>query len=303
MESRARRDTSTMLQYYDARGRLVAGTAEPTSDRSVREHFEYDAQGRLVAILSQDAREGNDGNCDVEGGCPEPARSTTQRIDLVWDGSGRLRQRIRRRDEYVETRRKHVWEQTTADAIMSELELGYDGAGRLVTVTAGRHRRTFEYDIAGLPVREIVEQPGAPPRRYEITHDARGRIVGREAPEHTYWFRYDDHGRVVRRDLLGAPGDEQYETWEYDARGAVIWHRDVRGSVRSGSPWEHTLELRYDELGRLQETRAGGKLQKIFTYAGACDAVKNAPPPPDPLGMGPERCLTSPGGVLPTCWW
>ncbi|HSK04919.1 MAG TPA: hypothetical protein VK932_26905, partial [Kofleriaceae bacterium] len=93
------------VQYHDARGRLISGTAELPPEGDAWERFEYDARGQLVAITSHEQRPPIDGNCDVVGGCVTPALRAFDRVDLTWDDTGQLRRKVHRRDEYEERRR------------------------------------------------------------------------------------------------------------------------------------------------------------------------------------------------------
>ncbi len=241
------------VQYHDAQGRLISGTAELAPEGDAWERFDYDARGRLVAITSYEQRPPIDGNCDVVGGCVTPAVRAIDRVELAWDDTGQLLRKVHRRDEYEEGRRgSYHHAQTTTH----EAEYGPDRAERVA------------------------------PRR------ARGR---------SHAYHRDERGRAVRRDTLGGGELEHYEVWEYDDRGAVTRYVDTWEHARGGIRQDRELLLRYDAAGRLREVRDNGQPQRIYTYAGACDAVRLDPTTPDPEGRA--HCLSSPHRVLNPCWW
>ncbi len=225
IEHRDDRDFET-VQYHDAQGRLISGTAQPVRDGEAWERFAYDARGRLVAITSHEDRPSIDGNCDVVGGCDTPALRAIERIELAWDDAGRLLRKRYQRDEYEDRGGRY----RPSDSASKVREYG----GGAAADSAGQVRGTT----------------------HAFQRDDRGRVVRRDTLrkselEHFETWEYDDRGAVSRYvdtwvHASGGPRHERELRLRYDDAGRL---REV---VADGKP-----QRIYTYTGRCDAVRIG----------------------------------------------
>ncbi|WP_213233197.1 polymorphic toxin type 47 domain-containing protein [Caballeronia sp. NK8] len=160
---------------------------------------------------------------------------------------------------------------------------GYDDHGYLNSVTdrAGTVTRRFAYE-EGLMVRQRNAEGFECEYRWAHTQDRACVVEHRTSAGEHYRFRYDfEHGQSEATDVFG-----NVARWQFDANQRVTAHTGFDGlSYRfeydpSGwpsvmhLPGERTVELRYDELGRLvAETDPLGQTTR-FEYHASTASVR-----------------------------
>jgi len=158
------------------------------------ERFVYADSGALTEIVARRTDPEGNLNCDIDGGCPFPARRSITRVVAVYDAQGRLA-RLERSWTYYSERGENDWERDDHDA--RALAISYDARGaRHVTATGtmtdDRDRNGPAFDLWGrLVVGRAVAAPTA--------QLADANLVG-DVPAGPAELHYDDRGRVVAID-------------------------------------------------------------------------------------------------------
>lgn len=299
-----------LAQHYAADGRVLSGRTRLRYHGSGWERFVYDDDDRLVTIHSYEEIAEEDFPCEAEGGCYTPPRRVVGRTDVSWDESGRL---VRTSFETVDYGRASGGSYRRRSGEHRDLRYEYEG-DRLATLRSstreGGATTTLRYE--GERLTRIVREAEYP-RRTAVETDANGRIVRTEyetcTPSHecrvsrVSRYTYDDAGQLVRADYEDPSGDSlpSFRTWEYEA-GRVV--RSYKADIaRNGNEVSaHTFAYAYDELGRVVQVDADGRVRERRRYEGACDRVGTDALLPSALAdQGVRPCIRSPGYVLDTC--
>ena len=297
-----------LAHHYTADGRVLSGTTRLRYHGNGWERFVYEGE-RLIAIHSYEEIAEEDFPCDAEGGCYTPPRRVVARTDVSWDDAGRL---ARTSFETVDYGRSDDGSYRRRSGEHHDLRYEYAG-DRLTTLRSstreGSATTTLHYE--GERLTRIVRDAEYP-RRTAVETDASGRILRTEYETCTPTYEcrvtrvsrytYDDAGRLVRADYEDPTGDSlpSFATWEYRA-GRVV--RTSKADLSNGNEVSaHTFAYAYDELGRLVEVEADGRIRERRRYEGACDRVgRDAFVPSALADQGLRPCIRSPGYVLDTC--
>ncbi|HEY3806830.1 MAG TPA: RHS repeat domain-containing protein [Kofleriaceae bacterium] len=261
---------------YDAAGHIIFGTTQLTYDGRGREYFRWDGP-RLVHVDSYYDQDARRGDCDVEGGCDEPATRTIDEMTLRYDGArlvGTDRTTLvferDNRGAYVSSDRRHDREAMAYDG---ERLVGFRGTIRW----AGGHpveRRNGTFD-------DTFEWHG-------------DRLAAYRWASYLQTFAYDSLGRLANETLTG--GAEHTTTaWSYDSTGRLV------SRTEDGSDGRHEWTWRYDDAGRVVRFTNGGATTD-YAYGASCPAHLNAPITPTALARAKlVVCAQSPGDLYDTC--
>jgi YD repeat-containing protein len=281
--------TDQRIARYDASGRLVFAQTRLTYDGRGFEHVIWDA-GRVARIdtfYEQDAREGN---CDVEGGCDEPAYRTVERTHFRYDSAGRLRHEARTKWTYA-ANETGGWTQSGDED--HERGFRYEG-GKLVAIEHDRGDERFEHEH-GHPVRRHFAGRTS---QFEWQGN---RLVMFRWFDYAQSFEYDDRGRLVREVLAKkSDGAAQPQTteWAYNAAGHVLSE-----TMRTAHA-VRTQSFDYDDQGRLARTSQDGRPIRTYAYGAACPARLNAVRAPTAeRRAGLDLCIGSPGYAFDSCFY
>ena len=223
---------SETLTYDDA-GKLI----QKSFDDGTLEEYQYDARGRLVAVMNQPVPASLVGWDTLY-----PGQWVRSRTETVYDRNSRVQSTITGVVQVVDSKGKPITIDRSKQRIQS---WEYDALGRVVRQieTDGSSTRK-EYDPQGRVLAEI----DARGRRTEMQYDGRGQMTAIVLPEVTLsndstlakprWeYEYDGLGNlvaihanlaqrstgVIQRDHDGVPGDDTRTTrWIYDDVGHLV---------------------------------------------------------------------------------
>jgi YD repeat-containing protein len=261
---------------YDAAGHIIFGTTQLTYDGRGREYFRWDGP-RLVHVDSYYDQDARRGDCDVEGGCDEPATRTIDEMTLRYDGA-----------RLVGTDR-------------TTLVFERDNRGAYVSSDRRPDREAMAYDGERLVgFRGTIRWAGGHPveRRngtFDDTFEWHGdRLAAYRWASYLQTFAYDSLGRLANETLTG--GAEHTTTaWSYDSTGRLV------SRTEDGSDGRHEWTWRYDDAGRVVRFTNGGATTD-YAYGASCPAHLNAPITPTALARAKlVVCAQSPGDLYDTC--
>ncbi len=272
-------------QRFDAGGHLLFATTRLTYDGRGYEYVTWDPRGehvvRVDSYYDQDARRGD---CEVLGGCDEPARRTIDHAAWRYDDGGALAADESSTDEFVsdrETRWKLASEHTTHHRYRRDHGLVVDERDDLRFDTAG-HVTSREHDGMGRRNRDTFEWRGDQLAIYRWF-------------DYTQSFYYDDRGRLAKQTLISKRDTDTTDTWTYDDAGRLTVHaRD-----QYNGPEHHEWTWTYDDAGRLAKSTNGPGSTAIYTYSGTCPANLDQPNLPSALRV--TACIRSAGYSIDTC--
>jgi RHS repeat-associated protein len=248
-----------ITQYHHARGQL-AGITHPDG---AQEHFDHDAEGRLLVHRDPLQRETRY-EYTVAGQIAQRIDANRHTLDYQWDSLGRL---IALRNENGRTHK-----------------LGYDAMGKLLTeVHFDRVKTSYGYNAATGVLHQISEGNALT----QLEFDPVGRLLMRSAA--LYIEPADSHGQPTGRTVDREHA--QVDRYAYDGNGRLVdarntsiqlqWFHDAAGNTRtehhhyliddqarpSSQPLTAVWQHRYDELGnRIQTTRPDGHVITWLTY-------------------------------------
>ena len=161
-----------------------------------------------------------------------------------------------------------VVQRSTWDGSVVEIEALYSSLGDLVEYTwrgprVERHR--YEYDVRGLPDREIIEV-GKLAAAFELHYDATNRIVLATGDASTTVYTYDDDARTI---TIDTDDGAFVGVIEYDGEDHQLAER-WSGSDPMAAHTEQLYTWSGDRLDRMT-SRSGDDVQ-IETYLYACDS-------------------------------
>jgi RHS repeat-associated protein len=273
------RDGFSPLRYtYDARGRLTAiaqgprtaalsydaqGYLAAITDSLARSvSFEYDSAGRLTRQALSDGREilyAYDANGNVTSITPpgRPSHALTYTpVDLETAYVPPELDVGPTPTQYAYNLDRQLVQVTRPDGIT--LDLGYDGAGRLSTLTFPQGQLGFGYHPSTGNLATLTAPDGG-----TLTYDYDGSLLTSEA-----WsghvagrvqYTYDNDFRVIAQQLNG----EVLATFQYDAdglltqAGALTLSRDPRHGLLTGSALGQITDTwAYTSVGELDSYRA-----------------------------------------------
>lgn len=233
-------DSNQVVYRYDEDHNL-SGLYSP-SGRAVQRN-EYDADGRLIAII-----DGNGRRVELSHRLGERKEVVTDRLGQTtvtsYDEAGNVTEVT---DATGATTRTSYDARgnplTRTDALGKVTSLSYDGDGNLLKVSDPLGRTTtFAYDANG----RMSESTDPAGRKSTFQYDAAGRQILEVLPNgQAIASTYDANGRVLSRT---AP-DGRVQTYEYDQGGHLIGLTDPSGARSSykfdsaGNPTERTLTL------------------------------------------------------------
>ncbi len=286
----------TGTRIYAADGRLIWGQNRLEYDSGTEERVDHDAAGRVAGVVSRYERAFREGNCDVEGGCDEPAVRELARTRFAYDAGGRLVRASTETTRFRRDRERWIEDDTEREVV----GFGYDGAGRLIERSGPNGTARLEYrgdTLVGASFRASVSS------RQRVERDAAGRVSRIDRGHAVQTFEYDAAGRLIHAiwDQQGDGLDED-QAWRYDAAGRLVYqdrgHAQLPDADRNGTTY------RYDDLGRLIARVHGSTVLVRYAYEGACDRVVVEPgiaaPRAVDLAFGPS-CATSPGYLVTVC--
>ncbi len=268
---------------YDAWGRCVK-TINPEMQS---QRFKYDLLDRVTGIKKYD---GN--NIQLKYDAYEQvvhAEDARSRVNFEYTPLGNLKVR---------------------EENGTQVRFNYNTEERLVSLL-NEHGEVyrFGYDNRG----KIIRETGFDGLTRQYIRDSAGKVIKVNRPGNKYTeYEYDLAGRLTRSEY----SDGSWEVYSYNPGGQlieavnenthVIIKRDAAGRVISENQDEHTVESRYDKLGRRTEvTSSLGAAVKIeHNKAGFVDSIIAANKEGvnweaqfkyNALGMETERLL--PGGI------
>jgi YD repeat-containing protein len=276
-----------MVSRYDADAHLVYAENRLTYDGRGFEYLKW-KNGRVVRIDSYNETAFREGNCDVEGGCDEPASRTHERTGYRYDSAGRLIGVFTIKRSYAQ--RDGQWVETDEDD--SELYYEYKN-GKLVAKEGGEMGDVHFTWKDGHPVQRKF---GRLVSRYEWNGD---RLATYFWFDYVQTFAYDNQGRLVR-EVLESKSDSSPTTtdWTYDAAGRLT--SETRTTRNESRPTTWT----YDDHGRVLTAAQDGRVNRTFEYGAACPAnLRVVRPPSAELRTDLGVCIRSPGYGYDNCFY
>ncbi len=139
----------------------------------------------------------------------------------------------------------------------------YDPAGHLTRQVTGGGQTvvTHAVDATGRTQRSVLD-PNGLNRATTVTYDADDRItksahsIDGSGRTLTATTEYDIAGNPVRNSLTDGSGIARTTVSSFDQRGLMVSETTARGTEQGADAAAHTTTYRYDELGRLMETKA-----------------------------------------------
>jgi RHS repeat-associated protein len=241
----------TLFFSYDGRGRLKEkGARSPSGAELEKISYFYDRSGNLTRA--------------TEG---------TRRVELSWDGAGRLASvsSIAPEDSYQTS---FAWydsgELASRSGPQGTTTYSYDGAGRL----AGIHDETGSYALSWDRDGRLIslDLPGGAHLEYNYYADGLFRTQEAYSPaaerQARFSFSYDRRGKRVAMsvELAGNPqGINGDYTYSYDCMGRIV---GFSPPPALGAPETYS----YDRVGNRVEVTRGGE-SKTYSYDSACQLV------------------------------
>jgi len=255
---------------YDAAGRVLKRIANvdpvrPQNDESqynLTTEYEYDALGRLVAVIDTD---GNRSEFEYDS-AGRLARSTDPQGNVTgyrYDANGNLIETtdpLRRITTFAYDENNRLV--STTDPLGHTTTTAYNADGATASVTdALGHITRYEYDALKRVV-ALVDSLGG---RSTTEYDNVGNVISRIDPlGHTTRYEYDELNRLVREiDPLGG-----VSAHTYDAVGNRLSTTDPNGNVTT---------FEYDALNRLFASidALGNRTTYAYDEAGNRESVTN----------------------------
>lgn len=281
----------TRFERYDAAGHLVFSTTRLTYDGRGSEYLAWRGD-QLVAVDTYYEQDFRQGNCDVIGGCDEPARRTVARTELAYRGT-LLSQIDTRTRTFVMGATAGDWVQ--ADRDHDATQYRWQGTD-LVAVDDWTYSFRDGHPVSGQRSDRFKMHSS-----FEWSGD---RLMTYRWFDYVQTFEYDDRGRLVR-EVLATPKDPRSETtittWTYDGDRLVqtLRARSFPGATTSqDNQWKYT----YDDAQRLVRTESSPAVFQTRSYSASCPpnlAQPNLPSAPRRANLTP--CIRTPGYAVNTC--
>jgi len=259
---------------YDALDRPITITEHPTTTQAIAVGLGYDGAGNQTRTV-----DGNGHATDVTYnslGLPEstvePATTAyPAAADRTWtasyDANGhqvRLAKpgSVTVTRDYDELGRLSAEHGTGAEAATTDRSLGYDAAGRLVSV--GSPGAALSYTWTD---RNLLQSATSPAGPVSSTYDADNRLTGRTDPAGTSTYTYDDADRLESASIVSTGNPNARVNYDYDAAGLL--RRMTHNTGGAGGPAARLLTR--DDLHRVTEDRTdsgiGGRYVLKLNYA------------------------------------
>ncbi len=274
------------ISRYDAVGRLVFAETRSNEGRGFeRLHW---SSTRLVRVDSYHEQEYVVGNCDVIGGCDQPASRTREQSAYRYDSAGRLTAV----DYAKRTYRQRGSNWVEHDGAESERRYVYDG-GKLVATEGGEQGDvTFAWQN-GHPVRRRFNGRTS---TYEWKD---GRLVMYRWFDYAQSFEYDSLRRLVREVQISKSQGANVPTttaWTYDAAGRVQSETYTTPMQSRPTMWT------YDDQGRVISQSNDGQVTRTWEYAASCPAkLRGIRPPSAERRSLLDTCIVSPANGYDSC--
>ena len=212
---------------YDAWGRCIA----TTNPENQSQHFKYDVLDRVTGIKKYD------------GNRVQLQYNAYEQVVLTEDAHHRVK------FEYTPLGSLQVREENG-----SRIHFKYNTEERLVSLL-NEHQEPyrFGYDTRG----KVIQETGFDGLKRQYIRDRAGKVirVNRPGGKHTE-YEYDLAGHLTRSEH----SDGSWEVYSYNRNGQlieavnenshVIINRDASGKITGEKQDDHTVESKYDELGR-----------------------------------------------------
>jgi YD repeat-containing protein len=277
------------ISKFSEDGRLLFAQTRLTYDGHGFEHVTWKA-GRVARIDSYYENEYRQGNCDVEGGCDEPASRTIEGSKYHYDSAGHLTAIEHAKSEFRQDGTRWVEHDSDDD----ETRYIYRH-GQLVAIEGGEMGDVQFRWKQGHTVERLFD-------RRKSTYEWNGdRLVMYRWFDYEQSFVYDSAGRLVREVLASKSDGVDNPTtteWTYDAGGRVI------SETRKTRTEERPMTWTYDDQGRVTSAAQDGRVNRTFEYGAACPAnlrVVRAPSAEMRAALG--VCIRSPGYGYDDCFY
>ncbi|HTL36570.1 MAG TPA: RHS repeat domain-containing protein [Kofleriaceae bacterium] len=276
------------ISKYDTDGHLVFAQTRLTYDGNGFEKLTW-KNGRVARIDSFYENAFRRGDCDVEGGCDEPAVRTIETSRYGYDSAGRLAITAYEKHEFHPNRAETRWIESDSEDRETSYEYEH---GQLVAIEGGE---MGDVELAwknGHPVRRRYDKRTS---TYEWSGD---RLVMYRWFDYEQSFQYDAAGRLVREVLADKDGPPQTTEWTYDADGRVTSETQTTGTQVRPTVWT------YDAQGRVATAAQDGRVNRTFEYGASCPAnlrVVRAPTAEARAALG--TCIRSPGYGYDDCFY
>jgi YD repeat-containing protein len=275
------------VSKYTADGRLVFAETRLHYDGHGFEHVTW-KNDRVVRIDSFYETAFRAGNCDVEGGCDEPATRTIDTSRYRYDAAGHLIALDHEKREFRE--RGTQW--VEYDDESREHRYVYD-ANRLVAIEGGEGGDANYTWSNGHPVARHFNHMRS---TYEWKAN---RLVMYRWFDYEQSFAYDASGRLVR-EVLASKSDPTptITEWTYDDAGRLV------SEVRKTRNEERPTVWTYDDKGRVTSAAQDGRVNRTFEYGAACPAnLRSVRAPSAEERANLAVCIRSPGYGYDRCFY